>query len=39
VKSAAVEYPTTLELLCDALTTVVFTSDTTHEQTFLPVWN
>jgi hypothetical protein len=39
VKSAAVEYPTTLELLCDAPTTVVFTSDTTHEQMFLPVWN
>lgn len=36
VKPAAVELHTTMDLLCDAPTTVVFTPDTTNEQTFLP---
>jgi Transposase DDE domain len=36
VKPAAVELHTTMELLCDAPTTVVLTPDTTNEQTFLP---
>ena len=36
VKPAAVELHTTMELLCDAPTTVVLTPDTTSEQTFLP---
>src|SRR2546429_4148616 len=36
VKPAAVELHTTMDLLCDAPTTVVLTLDTTSEQTFLP---
>jgi Transposase DDE domain len=36
VKPAAVELHTTLDLLCDAPTTVVLTPDTTSEQAFLP---
>jgi hypothetical protein len=36
VKPAAVEWHTTLDLLCDAPTTVVLTPDTTSEQAFLP---
>jgi hypothetical protein len=36
VKPAAVELHTTMDLLCDAPTTVVLTPDTTSEQTFLP---
>src|SRR6185295_19081849 len=36
VKPAAVELPTTMDLLCDAPTTVVLTPDTTNEQAFLP---
>jgi Transposase DDE domain len=36
VKPAAVELHTTLDLLCDAPTTVVLTPDTANEQTFLP---
>src|SRR5881296_144854 len=36
VKPAAVELHTTMDLLCDAPTTVVLTPDTTNEQTFLP---
>src|SRR2546428_2377185 len=36
VKPAAVELHTTMDLLCDAPTTVVFTPDTTSEQAFLP---
>ena len=36
VKPAAVELHTTLDLLCDAPTTVVLTPDTTNEQAFLP---
>src|SRR6266699_3485996 len=36
VKPAAVELHTTMDLLCDAPTTVVLTPDTTTEQTFLP---
>src|SRR5712691_10887241 len=36
VKPAAVELHTTIDLLCDAPTTVVFTPDTTSEQAFLP---
>ena len=36
VKPAAVELHTTMELLCDAPTTVVLTPDTTSEQAFLP---
>jgi len=36
VKPAAVELHTTMELLCDAPTTVVLTPDTTNEQAFLP---
>ena len=36
VKPAAVELHTTMDLLCDAPTTVVFTPDTTSEQPFLP---
>src|SRR6266571_2455112 len=36
VKPAAVELHTTLDLLCDAPTTVVLTPDTTAEQAFLP---
>jgi hypothetical protein len=36
VKPAAVELPTTMDLLCDAPTTVVLTPDTTSEQAFLP---
>ena len=35
-KPAAVELHTTMDLLCDAPTTVVFTPDTTSEQAFLP---
>src|SRR3981189_3303297 len=35
VKPAAVELHTTMELLCDAPTTVVLTPDTTSEQAFL----
>ena len=34
VKPAAVELHTTIDLLCDAPTTVVLTPDTTSEQTF-----
>jgi Transposase DDE domain len=36
VKPAAVELHATMDLLCDAPTTVVFTPDTTNEQAFLP---
>src|SRR5713101_2832601 len=36
VKPAAVARHTTMALLCDAPTTVVFTPDTTSEQAFLP---
>src|SRR5215510_8137610 len=36
IKPAAVELHTTMDLLCDAPTTVVLTPDTTNEQTFLP---
>jgi len=36
VKPAAVELHTTLDLLCDAPTTVVLTPDTTSEQAFVP---
>jgi len=36
VKPAAVELHTTMDLLCDAPTTVVLTHDTTSEQAFLP---
>src|SRR5207245_11042875 len=36
VKPAAVELHTTMDLLCDAPTTVVFTPDTTSEQASLP---
>src|SRR6266704_277350 len=36
VKPAAVEVHTTMDLLCDAPTTVVLTPDTTNEQAFLP---
>src|SRR3989475_2517822 len=36
VKPAAGELPTTMDLLCDAPTTVVLTPDTTNEQAFLP---
>jgi len=36
VKPAAVELHTTMDLLCDAPTTVVLPPDTTSEQTFLP---
>jgi len=36
VKPAAVELHTTIDLLCDAPTTVVLTPDTTSEQAFLP---
>jgi ribosome-associated translation inhibitor RaiA len=36
VKPAAVELHTTMDLLCDAPTTVVLTPDTTSEQSFLP---
>jgi hypothetical protein len=36
VTPAAVELPTTLDLLCDAPTTVVLTPDTTSAQAFLP---
>src|SRR5258705_65174 len=36
IKPAAVELHTTMELLCDAPTTVVLTPDTTNEQAFLP---
>src|SRR5437016_8416816 len=36
VKPAAVELHTTMDLLCDAPTTLVLTPDTTSEQTFLP---
>ena len=36
VKPAAVELPTTMDLLCDTPTTVVLTPDTTSEQAFLP---
>jgi len=36
VKPAAVELHTTMELLCDAPTTVVLPPDTTNEQAFLP---
>src|SRR2546427_2295523 len=36
VKPAAVALHTTMDLLCDAPTTVVFTPDTTSEQAFLP---
>ena len=36
VKPAAVELHTTMDLLCDAPTTVVLTPDTTSEQPFLP---
>jgi Transposase DDE domain len=36
VKPAAVELHTTMELLCDAPTTVVLSPDTTSEQAFLP---
>src|SRR5215472_9767353 len=36
VKPAAVEPHTTMDLLCDAPTTVVLTPDTASEQTFLP---
>src|SRR3989454_4910274 len=36
VKPAAVDLHTTMDLLCDAPTTVVLTPDTTSEQAFLP---
>jgi hypothetical protein len=36
VKPAAVELPTTMDLLCEAPTTVVLTPETTSEQAFLP---
>jgi len=36
VKPAAVELHPTMDLLCDAPTTVVLTPDTTNEQAFLP---
>src|SRR5262249_42527485 len=36
VKPAAVELHTTMDLFCDAPTTVVLTPDTTSEQAFLP---
>jgi hypothetical protein len=36
VKPAAVELHTTMDLLCDAPTTVVLTPDTVNEQAFLP---
>src|SRR5947207_8912809 len=36
VRPAAVELHTTMDLLCDAPTTVVLTPDTTTEQAFLP---
>src|SRR5262245_9255350 len=36
VKPAAVELHTTMDLLCDAPTTVVLIPDTASEQTFLP---
>src|SRR5881296_4018777 len=36
VKPAAVELHTTMDLLCDAPTTVVLTPETTSEQAFLP---
>jgi hypothetical protein len=36
VKPAAVELHTTMDLLCDAPTTVVLPPDTTNEQAFLP---
>src|SRR5712691_1663451 len=36
VKPAAVELHTTMDVLCDAPTTVVLTPDTTNEQAFLP---
>ena len=36
VKPSAVELHTTMDLLCDAPTTVVLTPDTTNEQAFLP---
>jgi len=36
VKPAAVELHTTMDVLCDAPTTVVLTPDTTSEQTFVP---
>ena len=36
IKPAAVELHTTMDLLCDAPTTVVLTPDTTAEQAFLP---
>jgi len=36
VKPAAVALHTTMDLLCDAPTTVVLTPDTTNEQAFLP---
>jgi Transposase DDE domain len=36
VKPAAVELHTTMDLLCDAPTTVVLTPDTANEQAFLP---
>jgi len=36
VKPAAVELPTTMDLLCDAPPTVVLTPDTTNDQAFLP---
>ncbi len=36
ITPAAVELHTTIDLLCDAPTTVVFTPDTTSEQAFLP---
>ena len=36
VKPAAVELHTTMDLLCDAPTTVVLTPDTTSEQAFVP---
>src|SRR5919108_6003086 len=36
VKPAAVELHTTMDLLCDAPTTVVLTPDTASEQAFLP---
>jgi hypothetical protein len=36
IKPAAVELHTTMDLLCDAPTTVVLTPDTASEQTFVP---
>jgi len=36
IKPAAVELHTTMDLLCDAPTTVVLTPDTANEQAFLP---